>query len=144
MRSLFAKCISIACVFALLALPLAGEDVRSVRFPVSNYSAPDTQWVPPPPQGRPVLDAISGDNAGSGIYYGSRVLMAAGGLLCAGGIVLTTRGFSDNMNSQSMHTGGLLIISGALVSALFSVAARATGARKDAEAAQTSDSIVPE
>ena len=144
MRSLSAKCISIACVFALLALPLAGEDVRSVRFPVSNHSAPDTQWVPPPPQGRPVLDDISGDNAGSGIYYGSRVLMAAGGLLCAGGIVLTAQGFSDNMNSQSMHTGGLLIISGALVSAFFSVVARAAGARKEAAPVQTSGSIVPE
>ena len=143
MRSHPAKIISIACVFALLVFPLVGENVRDVQFPVADYVLPDTQWVPPPPHGRPVLDDISGEKTRSGLYYGSRVLMAAGGLLCAGGIVLTARGFSDNMDSDLMHTGGLMIISGALVSAIFSVVSRASAESRESGSAQSGGAVAP-
>lgn len=128
MSRLPARCISVACAFALLALPAIGESGRLVEFPVSSLSGTidGPQWVPPPPTERPILDAIPEGKAEARVHYGSLALMGAGGLLCAGGIALAAQGFSDDMNSQTMHSGALMIISGALVSALFSVISRAT------------------
>ncbi len=124
-------------------VPVFGENAKGVLFPVSNYSAPvdDAPWVPPPPHGRPVLDDISGERGNSGVYYGSRVLMAAGGLLCAGGIVVMAGGFSDNLNTESMHSGGLMIISGALVAAIFSVVSQSSRERPEAETEKISGTV---
>ncbi len=123
-----AKCISVACALALLAFPAFGEGLLSVRFPLSplSESQDGAVWIPPPPAGRPILDKIPGGKAETGAHYGSLALMTAGGLLCAGGIAMTAEGFSDDMNPDTMHSGALMIISGAVVAAIFSVVSRAT------------------
>jgi len=111
----------------LLVFPSFGEDVSSVRFSLSPSVPDDGAWIPPDPAGSPVLEGIPDGGMRNGIHYGSIALTAAGGLLCAGGIVVVARGLSDDMNSDTMHTGALMIISGALTAAIFTVVLRATG-----------------
>lgn len=124
-----ARCIGAACALMLLAFPAVGEGGEAVRFPVSAFSAPadGVSWVPPPPAETPILDGIPEGRGATVAHYGSLALMTAGGLLCAGGIVIAAEGLSDDMNPDTMHSGALMIISGAVTAALFSVVSRATG-----------------
>lgn len=129
MTTVPARCIGAACALMLLAFPAVGEGGLAVRFPVSALSVPadGAVWVPPPPAETPILDGIPEGRGSTVAHYGSLALMTAGGLLCAGGIAMAAEGLSDDMNPDTMHSGALMIISGAVTAAIFSVISRATG-----------------
>ena len=70
-----------------------------------------------------------GFNADAGLAFKPYTIKTVGGaLLVAGGLATESSGVSDGMNDETMHRGALMIISGGVVSALFAVVMRATGA----------------
>ena len=99
------------------------EPTREVSFPVS---AERLDWVPPQATDAPLLSGMPDGKGKKALHYSAIALTAGGALLCAGGLATVASGMSDGMDSDTMHRGGIMIIAGAVSSAIFSVVARAT------------------
>lgn len=83
-------------------------------------------WVPPASTDAPLLAGLEGGRERKAVHYGATALTIGGALLAAGGLAEMATGFSDGMDSDVMHRGALMVIAGAVTSALFSVVMHGT------------------
>jgi hypothetical protein len=83
-------------------------------------------WVPPAATDAPLLAGFEGGAERKAAHYGATALTVGGALLAVAGLAVMATGFSDGMDSDAMHRGALMVISGTVTSALFSVVMHGT------------------
>ena len=132
---MIAKKAILAIAVACLAFAAHAESpARAVAFPVESLASGDARTVEiPAPQERPLLDGIlQGTDSGADSAHRGKIMRNAGWAGIAFGIALSAFGFAviyqaadDKPDPDAAHRGIALVLSGSLVSAFSSSAARA-------------------
>lgn len=120
-----------ACACALALTPIGTlasfcDEAALPSFPVVRYNtAHESQWTPPEPEERPLLTGLPDGTKGRIIQYGAWAGVAGGAILFAGGVARLAESTSDPDNSEGVHDGALMMVTGGLFTAVFSILARA-------------------
>lgn len=137
-RFLRARNFALALFLFVASIPATSRPLPVTSLCDGRLAAPDGRaastddsmrfldWVPPAATDAPLLAGLEGGAERKTAHYGATALTVGGALLAAGGLAVMATGFSDGMDSDAMHRGALMVIAGAVTSALFSVVMHGT------------------